>query len=69
MARLSVPVLPLSGYEVAYEPWLWNYSPVQEGTNCYAYSLNNQVWPGTNVLCFLQPGNLSGYTDNWTIDD
>ena len=52
--------LPLSGDEVPYEPSLWNDGDViQFGTNCYAYSLNNQVYPGTNELCYLQPGELA----------
>lgn len=56
-----LPSLPTSGSEVPYAPSLWNYDPVQYGTNCYAYSLNNQVYPSTNELSFLQPGELAGY--------
>lgn len=55
-------MLPVSGYEIDYSPSIWNYSPVVSGTNCYAYSLNNQVFPGTNILWYMQPGEVSGYT-------
>lgn len=54
--------MPLSGYELEYSPNDWNYNPVLGGTNCYAYAINNQVWPGTNNLTFLQPGQYSGNT-------
>ncbi len=55
-------ILPTSGYEVPYNTYLWNYSPVVYSTNCYAYSLNNQVYPKTNNLWFMQPGEASGYS-------
>lgn len=57
-----VSELPVSGFEITYAPELWNYDPVQHGTNCYAYALNNQVEPGTNILCYMQPGKAgNGY--------
>ena len=55
--RVSVySILPTSGYEIEYEPELWNYQPVMEGTNCYAYAFNTQVYPNTNDLIYMQPG-------------
>lgn len=56
-----IRMLPLSGEEIEYDTSIWNYYPVDEGTNCYAYSLNNQVLPNTNTLWFMQPGQISGY--------
>ena len=52
--------LPLSGGELNYSTSLWNYSPVVYNTNCYSYSLNNQVIPGTNILWRMQPGESAG---------
>lgn len=62
---LSVFVtLALSGYEKEYNPSLWN-GQTRPYNNCYAYALNNQVYPGTNYLWFQQPGE---YADNWATD-
>ncbi len=60
---LSVFVtLALSGYEKEYNPSLWN-GKTQSYNNCYAYALNNQVYPGTNNLWLMQqPGE---YANNW----
>lgn len=58
--------LPMSGYELDYDPSLWNYSPVQGGTNCYNYAINSQVKPGTNDLWNKQqPGQ---YSESMTYD-
>ena len=38
-----IKLLPTSGSELDYDESLWNYSPVQENTNCYAYAIDNQV--------------------------
>ena len=38
-----IRMLPTSGYELPYSPELWDYSPVRENTNCYAYAIDNQV--------------------------
>ena len=44
-------LIPLSGYELDYEPHLWNSVKVdntyyvRDYTNCYAYILNNQIDP------------------------
>ena len=51
---------PLSGSELPYEPEKWNSEPVIEGTNCYSYAINNQVYPGTNDLFFMRPGEYHG---------
>ena len=59
---LGVSEIAVSGWELEYEPELWNYSPVQENTNCYAYALNNQVHSGDNTLWYMQPGEAAGYT-------
>ena len=56
-----ISVFPTSGNEITYNTNLWNYSPVQASTNCYAYSLNNQVIPNTNYLWYMQPGQAAGY--------
>ena len=58
---LSVFVtLALSGYEHAYDANLWS-GVVGRNNNCYAYALNNQVYPGTNELWYKQqPGEYSG---------
>jgi hypothetical protein len=47
---LIVSEIPVSGSELAYEPELWNYSPVQQSTNCYAYALNNQLDPKNSAF-------------------
>ena len=46
-------MLPTSGYEISYSPGNWT-SYVQNCCNCYAYAINNQVYPGTNYLWFKQ---------------
>jgi hypothetical protein len=53
-----VPAFPLSGYELDYEPEIWNEAYVgnelyvKDYTNCYAYILNNQFDPsGTDFGC------------------
>lgn len=43
--KIVLSVVPLSGWELDYEPELWNYDAVQTKTNCYAYVLNNQLDP------------------------
>ena len=54
--------LPRSGYELEYNPSLWNYGDVQTHANCYSYCLNNQVYPRTNELWYQQqPGEEVGY--------
>lgn len=51
--------LPLSGYELDYEPSVWSGVP-GNNSNCYAYALNNQVKPGTtNIWWKQQPGEYS----------
>lgn len=44
---------PTNGYELDYTPSSWS-SYVQNCCNCYAYALNNQVYPGTNYIWFKQ---------------
>lgn len=69
--RLVVSEIPVSGWELEYEPDLWNYSPVQYGTNCYSYALDNQVHPDSNTLWYMHPGAAAGYTltrDNLNAD-
>ena len=57
---LVVSAIPISGSELPYEPELWNSNPfVKIKTNCYAYAFNNQVCPGTNDLCYMQPGEFA----------
>ena len=45
--------LPLSGYELDYEPEKWD-SFAEISCNCYNYAINNQVYPGDNNLYFKQ---------------
>ena len=60
-------VLPLSGYELDYNPALWD-GDVEDNNNCYAYAINNQVRPGTNTLWWKQQpgqyGNAITYNYN-----
>lgn len=44
--------LPLSGYELEYNPSIWRGETIDN--NCYAYALNNQVKPGTNKVWIMQ---------------
>lgn len=68
--RVSVyTILPTSGYEIEYEPELWNYQPVMDGTNCYAYAFNTQVYPNTNDLIYMQPGFAHRKFDLYDIND
>lgn len=47
-------MLPTSGAELTYDESLWNYSPVQGSTNCYAYAINDQV-----IVAGLDPGSYA----------
>lgn len=52
-------LLPVSGYELQYEPDMWNDGGrIQLSTNCYAYVLDRPT--GLPGMTFLQPGQLSG---------
>ena len=53
-------VLPLSGSEIPYNPSIWNNSTVMRGVNCYAYALNNQTYPNSNNLWYMNPGDSTG---------
>lgn len=58
--------LPTNGYELEYSPSDWS-GYVQNHCNCYAYALNNQVFPGTNDLWFKQQmGEYKGENYMWT---
>lgn len=61
--RVSVyTILPTSGFEIEYEPEVWNYDPVQRNTNCFSYAFNSQVGENDNNPFKLQPLNESyGY--------
>lgn len=51
--------LPVSGFELNYEPAQWNDAGiVQYSTNCYAYALDRRL--GFAEGHKLQPGELSG---------
>ena len=51
--------LPVSGFELDYEPALWNDAGiVQNSTNCYSYALDRRA--GFPEGHKLQPGELSG---------
>lgn len=54
--------LPISGYELEYNPSIWQGATMSN--NCYAYALNNQVHPGTNNVWYKQqPGEYSNTND------
>jgi hypothetical protein len=46
-------MLPTNGYELSYTPSVWNGQFTIYG-NCYAYAINNQLVPSTNILWFMQ---------------
>lgn len=59
---ILIRTMPLSGYELPYNPSLWE-GVVKDTNNCYAYILNNQVYPGTTSAWFKQqPGRYAGLT-------
>ena len=62
ISKIFYVTLPTNGYELDYKPILWDYTPVVESTNCYAYALNNQTKPHTNELWYIQPGETTGHT-------
>ena len=50
---------PTNGYEITYNEANWS-DEISNCCNCYAYALNNQVYPGYNLLWFKQqPGEYS----------
>ena len=51
--------MPRSGYELEYQPELWNYSPVQSNTHCYFYALNTQLNPDTGRFGAVDPNGLT----------
>ena len=51
--------MPRSGYELEYQPELWNYSPVQANTHCYFYALNTQLNPDTGHFGAVDPNGLT----------
>lgn len=54
--------LPTSGYELDYNPSIWQGATMSN--NCYGYALNNQVHPGTNTVWYKQqPGEYSKTND------
>ncbi len=64
--------LPLSGYELDYEPDSWNKTfvdlyedrsdtYVSDCTNCYSYAINAQVNPVNNLMNTMQPGMSKGH--------
>lgn len=62
---LSVFVtLALSGYEKEYNPSLWG-GIAGRNNNCYAYALNNQVYPGTNNLWYKQQPGEYANAETW----
>lgn len=53
-----IRMLPTCGSEIAYDASKWAGS-VSINNNCYAYAINNQVYPGTNNLWYKQqPGEF-----------
>lgn len=56
---LLIRMNPTNGSELTYNQSLWG-GVVGNNCNCYAYAINNQVYPNTNVLWFRQqPGEYS----------
>lgn len=68
--NLVVSPIPISGYEIEYDPESWNnvyvneedYITISNRTNCYAYMLNNQVDPLGNYFgCdYVGDNNIDG---------
>ncbi len=56
---LCIRMLPTNGYEIPYSPSAW-LGYAENCCNCYAYALNNQVYPETNYLWFKQQMGLYG---------
>ena len=57
-------LLPTRGFEITYTPDDWA-TPVEQGCNCYAYAINNQVYPETNYIWFKQqPGEYYDVYNN-----
>lgn len=59
--RNITAILPISGYEVEYNPDLWNNKNIINKTNCYSYVLNYQYIPGTNIIKVVNPGYFGNY--------
>ncbi|MCQ2797704.1 MAG: hypothetical protein MJ241_04560 [Bacilli bacterium] len=59
--------LPTSGYEMPYDPSLWNRSSVVGSLNCYSYAINNQTddFDGDYLWYFQGPG-FYAYHDCYT---
>lgn len=51
----ATPILPMSGYELRYEPEEWNNSAAHL-FNCYAYALDTKVYGG-HRLGWFNPGD------------
>lgn len=51
-------MLPTSGFEIPYEPELWQ-DEVENNCNCYAYAINNQTYNNGNLWYKQQPGQYS----------
>lgn len=50
-------MMPTNGYELEYNASSWNSDLLKDRSNCYAYALNNQVFPNTNKIWYKQqPG-------------
>ena len=49
-----IRMLPTNGYELDYTPSYWESDYILNCCNCYGYILNNQVYPGTNSIWFMQ---------------
>ncbi len=65
---VCVRMLPTNGSELAYSPSMWS-GAIKNYCNCYAYALNNQVFPGTNWLWVTQqPGEYCDYRSTQSQD-
>ena len=61
--KVSIRVLPCSGYEIPYAPSSWNNAAnIRKNSNCYNYALNKQNTVDSGVYYFMQPGNAAGVT-------
>ena len=49
-------ILPVSGYEIPYEPELWNGTPFQPFSNCYNYALNKKNMESYGIFALMDPG-------------
>ncbi len=58
-----IQLLPTSGYELEFDPSIWNYFPVVGLTNCYFYAINNQLCQNGELLTEAYQATPGGYDE------